>query len=96
MRMINSVHGQVWQVRRGDMPDWFYQRRDNGVEPKDVHASEWAWIESDSNFDRIVPNDGSLEELLVKIQKIHKKKVDSKSSWCYSVCIVRNKELIDV
>ena len=70
MRMINSVQGQVWQVRRGDMPDWFYQRRDNGVEPKDVHASEWAWIESDSNFDRIVSNDGSLEELLEKIQKI--------------------------
>ena len=70
MRMINSVQGQVWQVRRGDMPDWFYQRRDNGIEPEDVHASEWAWIESDSNFDRIVSNDGSLEELLEKIQKI--------------------------
>jgi len=30
MRMINSVQGQVWQVRRGDMPKWFYDRRDRG------------------------------------------------------------------
>lgn len=70
MRMINSVQGQVWQVRRGDLPQWFYDRRDHGEKPKSVHPSEWAWIESDSNFDQIVSNDTTLEDLQKKVQSI--------------------------
>ena len=70
MRMINSVQGQVWQVRRGDLPQWFYDRRDQGEKPKSVHPSEWAWIESDSNFDQIVSNDTTLEDLQKKVQSI--------------------------
>ena len=38
VKMIQSVQGQVWQVRRGDLPVWFMDKRDNGVEPTDVHA----------------------------------------------------------
>ena len=70
VKMIQSVQGQVWQVRRGELPSWFLEKRDNSIEPKDVHASEWAWIDKDSAFEQIIQNDGSLEELLEKIQKI--------------------------
>ena len=70
MRMINSVQGQVWQVRRGDMPKWFYDRRDRGIEPVDIHPSEWHWIDSDSAFDEIVSNDTTLDQLQSKIHDI--------------------------
>ena len=70
MNMVKDVGGEVWQVRRGTMPDWFYQRRDNGGEIKDVHPSEWEWITPDKNYNQIIQNDGTLEELLVKVQNI--------------------------
>ena len=70
VQMIQSVYGEVWQVRRGELPNWFLEKRDKNIEPSDVHASEWAWIDKDSAFEQIIQNDGSLEELLEKIQKI--------------------------
>tara|TARA_B100000965_G_scaffold14609_1_gene10957 strand:- start:2417 stop:3007 length:591 start_codon:yes stop_codon:yes gene_type:complete len=70
VKMIQSVQGQVWQVRRGELPGWFMDKRDNGVEPIDVHASEWAWIDKDESFEQIIQNDGSLEDLLKKLQKM--------------------------
>ena len=70
VKMIQSVQGKVWQVRRGDLPVWFMDKRDNGVEPIDVHPSEWAWIDQDESFNEIIYNDNSLEELLKKIEII--------------------------
>ena len=70
VKMIQSVQGKVWQVRRGDLPVWFMDKRDNGVEPIDVHPSEWAWIDQDESFNKIIQNDDSLEELLKKIEII--------------------------
>ena len=70
VKMIQSVQGQVWQVRRGELPNWFLEKRDNSIEPKDVHASEWAWIDKDESFEQIIQNDGSLEDLLKKLEKM--------------------------
>ena len=41
--MIKKLNGKVWRVRRGADPVWFRMYQDIGVEPKDVHKSEWAW-----------------------------------------------------
>ena len=70
VKMIQNAQGEVWQVRRGVLPVWFIDKRDNDVEPIDVHASEWAWIDRDESFEQIIQNDGSLEELLKKIEII--------------------------
>ena len=70
VKMIQNAQGEVWQVRRGDLPVWFTDKRDNGIEPTDVHASEWAWIDRDESFEQIIQNDDSLEELLKKIEII--------------------------
>ena len=70
VKMIQSVQGEVWQVRRGELPQWFLDKRDFSIEPSDVHASEWAWIDKDSEFEQIIQNDGSLEDLLKKLQKM--------------------------
>ena len=68
VKMIQSVQGEVWQVRRGELPAWFIDKRDNNIEPLTIHASEWAWIDKDSSFEKIIQNDGSLEELLMKLK----------------------------
>lgn len=70
VKMIQGVQGQVWQVRRGDLPVWFMDKRDNNVEPADVHASEWAWIDRDDSFNQIIYNDSSLDELQNAVEKI--------------------------
>ena len=70
VKMIQNVKGEVWQVRRGELPGWFIDKRDNNIDPLTVHASEWAWIDRDESFEQIIQNDDSLEELLKKIEII--------------------------
>ena len=70
VKMIQSVQGEVLQVRRGDLPVLFMDKRDNGVEPTDVHASEWAWIDRDDTFNEIIYNDSTLENLLLSIKNV--------------------------
>lgn len=64
--MIKSIHGEVWRIRRGPDPVWFRMYQDIGVEPKDVHASEWAW--ANVNFNKIIDNGGTIEMLKSQVK----------------------------
>ena len=64
--MIKKLNGKVWRVRRGADPVWFRMYQDIGVEPKDVHKSECAW--ANINFDAVIDNHGTLEELKSQVQ----------------------------
>lgn len=59
--MISEIGGKVWRVRRGPDPVWFRMYQDLGVEPKDVHKSEWAW--ANVHIDTTIANDKSLFDL---------------------------------
>ena len=72
VKMIQDVNGQVWQVRRGELPGWFIDKRDNNIQPLTIHASEWAWINKDETFNQIIHNDDSLKELVEKVKEIIK------------------------
>ena len=69
MNMIREMGGEVWQVRRGELPEWFSSAildnttGSNLMDDQDVHVSEWKWIDSNDKFDQIVYNDSTLEEL---------------------------------
>ena len=63
--MIKSVGGQVWCIQRGENPQWFDDYKLNGIEPKEIHASEWAW--ANSAFDLVIENNASMGELHQKI-----------------------------
>ena len=65
-KMINELTGKVWRVMRGPDPVWFRMYQDIGVEPKEVHASEWAW--ANVNFDNEVDNNGTLDNLKDQVQ----------------------------
>src|SRR5210317_120102 len=41
-KMIKEIGGEVWWVKRGQLPMWFRMYQDIGQTPKDIHPSEWA------------------------------------------------------
>jgi len=61
IKMLQEINGQVWWIKRGDTPLWFMDYRANNIEPTDIHASEWAW--GQTNFNEELENNGTLEEL---------------------------------
>jgi len=61
IKMIQELGGNVWWVRRGQLPGWFVDYRISAVEPRDIHSSEWAWGRTD--FDQIIDNNETVSEL---------------------------------
>ena len=64
--MIKSIHGEVWRVKRGQDPVWMRMYQDIGVEPKDVHESEWRWANVD--FNNVIYNDLGIDELKSQVK----------------------------
>lgn len=64
--MIKSIHGEVWRVKRGQDPVWMRMYEDIGVEPKDVHESEWRWAKVD--FNNVIYNDLGIDELKSQVK----------------------------
>jgi hypothetical protein len=64
--MIKSIGGSVWRVRRGGDPVWFRMYQDIGVEPQDVHPSEWKW--ANVEFDQIIENNHTIDDLKNLVQ----------------------------
>ena len=52
VEMVKKLNGQVWVVKRGADPVWFRMYQDIGVEPQDVHRSEWEWAQTDFDFNQ--------------------------------------------
>ena len=75
MNMIKELSGEVWQVRRGDLPEWWGNAvLDNNTDSElmknhDIHPSEWKWIDSNDKFENIIYNNSSLEELYSQVEK---------------------------
>ena len=67
-KMLYEVKGQVWRVVRGEDPKWFIDYRDYGIEPKDVHPSEWAWAKT--KFTHIVDNNKTVNDLRNQVQDL--------------------------
>ena len=65
-KMLKSIGGDVWRIRRGPDPVWFRMYVDLQVEPTDVHKSEWAW--ANIAFDNVLDNSGSLLELRSRVK----------------------------
>lgn len=80
--MIKSIQGEVWRVRRGPDPVWFRMYQDIGVEPKDVHPSEWKW--ANVHFNHVIDNNGTVDQLKSLVQ-----------GHLASSELLRGKELVD-
>jgi hypothetical protein len=77
VKMIKQLGGQVVRVRRGAEPEWYATalRANLGSEidqtrlkDYNVHVSETAWIGTD--FDHVIENNGSVDELYSRVKAI--------------------------
>jgi len=75
MTMIRELDGEVWQVRRGEQPEWFSSAildnttGSNLMSDYDVHASEWKWVDTNDKFDNMLYNDSTLEALYSQVEQ---------------------------
>nr|NDG05772.1 hypothetical protein [Oxalobacteraceae bacterium] len=77
--------GHVIRVIRGNTPEWWPTAVTNpdlmGQLHPQVHASEWAW--AGTNFDRVIPNHGTLDELYAGINDLVRDLRAAKASHSY-------------
>ena len=66
VEIIKSLQGKMALVKRGEDPQWFTDYENKGIKPIDVHASEWSWAKT--NFDIILRNNGTLEDLHQQVE----------------------------
>ena len=59
--MLRDIGGEVWEVQRGSTPEWLIQYEITGVEPIEIHPSEWRWIKS--RKDVIIENNSTIMQL---------------------------------
>lgn len=73
MKMIRELGGEVWQVRRGDLPEWWSAAiLDNNTDSDlmseyNIHPSEWKWIDANDKFENIIYNNSTLAELETQV-----------------------------
>lgn len=86
IKSVRELQGQVWMVHRGPWPEWYSAALAQNVADMDkhwdlcnkgrlmeqkypqVHYSEWAWI--GQQFDQVLENNSSLEDLEQKISDL--------------------------
>ena len=61
IKTIKQAGGKIILVKRGQDPDWFTSYVEGNIKPSGIHSSEYAWAKSE--FDYVIKNDGTLEEL---------------------------------
>ena len=74
--MVRKLGGQIWQIRRGELPSWWQVAMDINsgklkhylIPERVVHESEWAWVEEDSKFDAVIHND-TIKNLIQQINE---------------------------
>ena len=85
LNLIKSMGGKVLTVVREELPEWhdIAVKANKGSVParhtmntryKSVHASEWSWVGFD--FDHVIDNTGSLEDLEKQVNSFHSSLVD--------------------
>jgi len=74
---IQQNGGVIVRVRRGEEPDWYKLAEDAaagfssaimGMKDKGIHQSEWDWIGSEFNY--IIDNNGTVNELGNKVKQL--------------------------
>jgi hypothetical protein len=74
---IKTAGGKIFWVQRGDLPEWYETalaaNQGNNLAVQDlklqkIHASETAWVGTE--FDAIIDNNGSIDDLYKQIQDL--------------------------
>jgi hypothetical protein len=72
IKSIRQAGGKMIRISRGRDPDWFHTARSAPQLMKEcypnIHASEYSW--APTNFDAIIDNNGSIEELYAELKSL--------------------------
>ena len=68
IKTIRQAGGKIILVKRGQDPDWFTSYVEGNIVPTGIHSSEYAWAKSE--FDHVIQNDGTKEELYDKVDDL--------------------------
>ena len=69
--MIRDLNGEIWQVKRGEDPEWFEKAIFDNANPDtsnlmidvNIHESEYKWIDVNTKFNCILQNNGTVDDL---------------------------------
>ena len=92
--LIKELNGIVVHVIRDELPEWYetaVHANQGSVPAKHtmetrfakVHASEWKWVGYD--FDFVIPNSGTLEDLQTEVDSMFEEMQNRKSKLNYSL-----------
>jgi hypothetical protein len=86
IKAIRNAGGAIIWIQRGELPEWYHCALTENTKPWDeqwlladanelmeqkfpnVHKSEWAWV--GTNFDALVDNNGSVEDLYTQLKNL--------------------------
>jgi hypothetical protein len=77
IQAIKKAGGQIVWVQRGALPEWYddavsanqgHNIGINNMKLRKIHASEWAWLGNE--FDHIIDNNGTIDELFKQAQSL--------------------------
>ena len=68
IKEIKDISGKIILVKRGQNPEWFTSYVEDNIKPVGIHSSEYAWAKSE--FDYVIKNDGTLEELYQQVDDL--------------------------
>lgn len=67
INLIKNKNGIVIKIFRNEIPKLYYDVK-NGLEPSNLHQSEWKWINSDEDY--IIINNKTIKDLENELEKI--------------------------
>lgn len=68
VEQIRARGGKIIRVKKGPDPEWFTSYVEGNIQPASVHSSEYVWARSE--FDIVIENNGSIEDLYKKIDDL--------------------------
>ena len=68
VEQIRARGGKIIRVKKGPDPEWFTSYVEGNIQPAGVHSSEYVWARSE--FDIVIENNGSIEDLYKKIDDL--------------------------
>lgn len=69
LKMVRDVGGEVWWVKRGNLPEWWSHAildnttGSNLMDQHNIHPSEWSWADTNDSYDAIIYNDSTMQVL---------------------------------
>jgi len=67
INFLKTLNAKFVYMKRGEEPEWLVNYKNHKIIPKNIHQSEYIWMEN-NKFDIIIENNGTLENLKIIVE----------------------------